>query len=332
MNLTTGCLVLVGGLVLSFTSCSKKKDLSIVATVGDHAITIDEVRSEVGRRQKDNRPIPEKHALVEEMVTREALLQRAKSSGLEEDVSVRREIGNLLIGKFKDRELTPLLDAVVVTEDELKAAYTANIAGYSKPAKDRLAVLFLKTSPKMNDVRRAELRERLIEARRIHLADPARGGRGPAAGAFGALAIDYSDDQASRYRGGDVGWLDRDRFSYRWPREVLEAGYGLEKDQVSEIIDTKEGLFLVTKTDFREGATTAFDQVKESLRRRLVLIKRREIEQAFPRDCVRLAPGEIHEHALNMMNFSWPVETTIARNGDLKPPRIPGVQPFSNGN
>ena len=81
----------------------------------------------------------------------------------------------------------------------------------------------------MSDAKKAELRARMEEGLKKASETPVEGGRGAASIGFGAVAVEYSDDQVSRYRGGDIGWLDDGNFSYRWPKEVLAAGYALEK-------------------------------------------------------------------------------------------------------
>ena len=37
---------------------------------------------------------------------------------------------------------------------------------------------------------------------------------------FGALAVNFSEDQETRYQGGDLGWIERGRFPQRFEKAV----------------------------------------------------------------------------------------------------------------
>jgi hypothetical protein len=224
-------LMLLAALVLCLIpACSRQSEtVTVLARVGERAITAEDLQKEVERRRQIRRPVPAKDILLQEMVAYESMLQRALSSGLDKDPKVKRDLNNLLIAKLKEKELMPLLDAVEVSEEEIAAAYEKQIDQYQHSSKVRLALLQLKANPKTNDAAREEMRKQLEMARHKFMENPPRGGRGPASGGFGALAIEYSEDQVSRYRGGDIGWLDADRFTYHWPRTVLATGYALEK-------------------------------------------------------------------------------------------------------
>jgi parvulin-like peptidyl-prolyl isomerase len=324
-------LFLAGLLGLLVASCAKQAaPKTVLATVGSRPITAEDVRSEVERRQKAHQPVPEKSALLQEMVAHEALLQRARQAGLESDPDVRREMENLLIGQLKERELTPRLDGLPVSEEEIQAAYQSNLQRYTRPAKVRLAILVLQANPKMSESKRAGLKARLQEARQRLEENPAPGGRGPAAQGFGALAIRYSDDQASRYRGGDIGWIDPDAPSTRWPRQVVATGCALQKNQVSELIETPDGLYLVMKTDHREAIVTPFPQVRESIRQSLLVQKQRDLRESFLEETVRGAAAVVDQKALAA--FTLPSgRTAVAQIHEPQPPSLPGVDQAGSG-
>ena len=177
------------------------------------------------RRVSRRQPIPGRSELLDEMIRREAIIHRALQTGVDQDPDVQREIENLLIGKLREQELETKLREASVAEEELRAEYESTLDKFTRPAKIRLAMLYLKTSSKMSETKHSEIRSRMDAARARALEeseaqDPS--GRRPTGQGFGAMAVEYSDDQASRYRGGDIGWLDANRFEYRWPKAVLK--------------------------------------------------------------------------------------------------------------
>jgi peptidyl-prolyl cis-trans isomerase C len=312
-------------------SCSRGPQSPVLATVGERRITAEDFKKEIERRRAAHRPIPDKQTLLQEMVTFEALLQRARAAGLSNDPQVQHEINSLLVNRFQARELTPHLEALTVTPDEIKAEYEKQLSQYTRPAKTRLAVLALTADPKMSDARRAELRARMSEARQKTMEWEQRRNGGTATAAhspasrltesigFGPLAIEYSDDQASRYRGGDLGWLDTGNFTYRWPREVLETGYALEQRHVSDVIETKDGFYLVMKTDSRPGSTVALAEVEAAIRQGLLVQKRRGLESGFREEAARAARATINALALAAVELQLS-PPAASRNRESPPP------------
>ena len=324
------CLI---GVLGFFSACSKQTGPAsgVLAKVGSREIRIEDLRKEVERRRNIHRPVPDKETLLQEMVDFEAMLQRARKAGLEGDPQLQREMNNLLVGKFMERELTPRLAAVKVTAEEVKAEYEKNIAKYTKSAQIRLAILHLGADSKTSGTKRAELRGRLTEARATALENLTRTDLRQASPDFGTLAIDYSEDQASRYRGGDIGWLEGGKFSYRWPRKVLEAGYALEKGHVGEVMEAEGGFYLAMKTDGRAGSITPLGQIEASIRHHLLVKKQHEFEEAFRQETARLAAVTIDRKTLAAVNLP-PAEPTVAQNREAGPPALPGGHNSPNRN
>ncbi len=295
----------------------------VLARVAGDPITQADFEAEVQFRMNQRRPLPEKAALLNEMIERRALLYRARQGGLESDAGIRRELENLLIARLRQRELENELRAAKVSDDELQAAYEARIAEFTRPAKVRVAILRLKAGAKASEEKRAEVRARLEEARQKALATPAPGGRGPAAQGFGALAIDYTDDQTSRYRGGDIGWLNQGSFEYRWPRALLEAAYGGEKGVVSEVLEIDGDYYLAMKADFREAAVQPFADAKQVLRVGLLRTKREQLQDDFRQETMRIAKTTIDQSALAAVKLPAPVKPPANSPVTAKPPAVP---------
>ena len=310
--------------------CSKSPSVAtgspVLAKAGGDVITVDDFQNEVQRRIARNIAVPDKNVLVEEMLGRLAALSRAKQSKLDADAETKREMENVLIAKLRAQELESKLASATVTDDEIRKAYDDGAAKFARPAKVRLAILHLQADAKMSDAKRAELRTRMDDALKKAADHPAEGGRGAAAGGFGQVAAEYSEDQVSRYRGGDIGWLDAGNFSYRWPKEVLEAGYSLEKGARSGVIETGSGLYAVMKTDSRDGSTVSFDDAKASLHRELLTKKRAEIEASFLRETRELTGAEIQRDVLATVTLPA-VTAKPAPLAETAPPSLPGMKP-----
>ena len=327
-----GYLSALMALAIGLASCGKDQQAAtaggsdsspVLATVAGEAITEADFQAEVAHRASRRQPIPDKAALLAEMAERRALLHRARAAGLDTDVAVRREFDNLLISQLRARELEDELRSATVSEEALQAAYQARIGEFTRPAKVRVAILKLVAGQNASDGKRAEVRARIEQARTKALADPAPGGRGPAAGGFGALAINYSEDQASRYRGGDIGWLDHGSYEYRWPREVLEAAYSGETGIASEVIEIDGIFYLAMRTDFRAAAVQPFSEARTSLLADLLRVRRQQLQEDFRDETKRSAGIAVDEEALAAVQMPASIALPAPPPADALPPALP---------
>jgi len=315
---------------LALAGCSEKIPADVLAKVGTHEIRTADLQREAERRRKLGRGVPEKKALLQEMVQYEALIQRAKSAGLDKDPQVARELGNLLVAKLLEQEVTTQLEKVTVTDEEVRAEFEKNRAKYTEPAKVRLAVLFLEASANSSETKRTETRARLAEGLRKFKESPPTLTRHPTTQAFGSLAVQYSDDQASRHRGGDLGWMNAGEFNQRWPKPVLAAGYALEKGHVSDIIQTDTGFYAVMKTDLRAATERSLQESEAALRRQLLTAKRTQLDEKFRQDTEQMAGVTLHEKALATVELPKPGHA-LARTGEVRRPDFPVTAPVPGG-
>ena len=146
LGLGTAFPVLLG---LLFAGCEKPAPAaapatrSVVAHVGQRAILAEDLVMEAQHRANARRPVPAKEELLQEMVERESLVQRARAAGLDRDPAVQREMESILIGRLLARELEPRRSALGVSEEEVKAEYEANRSKLARPGQIRMAMLFL---------------------------------------------------------------------------------------------------------------------------------------------------------------------------------------------
>jgi parvulin-like peptidyl-prolyl isomerase len=152
-------------------------------------------------------------------------------------------------------------------------------------------MLYVECDPRASEARRREARGRIDEARGRASVFASQNG-------FGQLAIDYSEDQASRYRGGDLGWIDAASIPPRLPKTVVQTGLDLPQGQLSEIIETEKGFYLVMKTDSRGQTTTPMAKVESSLKQSLLGKKRRALEEAFRQEIARIVGVQMNHAAL----------------------------------
>ena len=264
-----------------------------LATVAGQAIMEKDLVQEAEWRRANHQAVPAAPELLKEMANRLALVEKAKQSGIADDPETQRRVQSVIIARLREKQLDAELAKVAVSDEELKAAYDSRSAEFARKGLDRFAILFQAADAKASDARKAEAKKRLEDAIALADASPAPGGRGPAAGGFGQVAAQHSDDQVTRYRGGDVGWIESDAKETRLPAAVLEAGRALEKGKRSAVLEASDGFYVIMKTDARAGGARPMEEVADNLRQQLLREKRRALEEQFLADALQSSKASI---------------------------------------
>lgn len=236
----------------------------VAAVVGDSAILLSEIREEAFRRQQQGARIPEARAardsfyreILQSMIQERMLLEAAERRGItvsEEQVEqLTRDRLNQMEGSFRSRsafqqaveetgrsmvqfrqmvrsaarkelviqtlqqqlQQSEELPPAEVSEGEIRRAFEQQAQGRQRPATitfDRV-MLVPKPDSARSDSARQLAREALEEIR--------------SGTEFAVVARRYSDDENSRQRGGDLGWIRRSDVAPSFARAAWSASPG----------------------------------------------------------------------------------------------------------
>lgn len=78
---------------------------------------------------------------------------------------------------------------------------------------------------------------------------------------FASLAKEFSEDDSSKYAGGDLGFSQLTVYE----NEFSEALRGLSVGEVSDVIETRDGLHLIKLLEVRQPELAALDKLKDSI-------------------------------------------------------------------
>ncbi|NNM31035.1 MAG: hypothetical protein HKO57_16060 [Akkermansiaceae bacterium] len=229
------------------------------------------------------------------LVKRARFTQAALDAGIADEAFVRDEVSRLLAARLRETQLdTRLKEIPEVSEERLREIYQDRLARYQAPEQRRVAVLWLNPGP--DPERAARYEEKMTKARAFVLQD--RDLRENPGKGFSVLGADHSEHQPSRFRGGILGWMQREGGPDAWTKAVAEIAFSLEnKGDVSEVITREEGIFLVRVTDIKSGVTRSFESMAAGLERAERQRLRREIEDAFEDGLAERYPVEWIEPA-----------------------------------
>jgi peptidyl-prolyl cis-trans isomerase D len=137
-----------------------------------------------------------------------------------------------------------------VSDDEIRNYYNQNIARYKTQDRAHVSQILFKTVG-LTD---SEIQEAQKKAEDVQK-------KAKAGGDFSALAKQYSQDDATKDKGGDLGWIIRGQTV----PEFETAAFGLPKGSVSDVIKTPYGLLVIKVLDREDARTQSLDEVRASI-------------------------------------------------------------------
>ena len=199
-----------------------------------------------------------RQALAEQNITPEQLVDRTRTTLLINDL-LEQEVGK----------------SVSVKPSEIATYYEQNPARFAQPEAVRLSHILIGVA--------ANAPEGVRKAARQRAADVAA--KAKAGGDFAKLARTLSDD-ASRERGGDLGFVPRGQAQPTFE----QAAFALSPGEVSEPVETTYGFHVIKAGEKRPAQTVPFGQAAAQVEQFLLDQRRQEQARVFVN---RLKEGKV---------------------------------------
>lgn len=302
------------------SSSASKIDNSVVATVGERTISVADLKINMIKRSGGATAYYEaadkKRALLDEVIRREVQVITAKKAGYDKDPAIIKALENMMITKLREDQLTKILSEVSVSNEESNDYYQANIDKYTTPAMSRIAIIKFAVYNTATEEKRAEVKAKAEKVLKLAdtLAESVKG--------FGSLAAQHSEDQASRYTGGDIGWIAADQSSSRVDKAVQESIAELsEKNKQAVLVKGTDGYYLVKLIDSKRQQIQAFDKVTHAIQNILQYQKRTKAEA----DWLSSLQGDVKPVKINqtVLESVQPPASTAPVRGKQHPPALP---------
>jgi peptidyl-prolyl cis-trans isomerase D len=145
---------------------------------------------------------------------------------------------------------TKLAPTISVTDDDLKAYYNEHIDEYKVENRVHAEHILFKTIGK-TDAEIAEIRQRAEDVQK-----KAKSGAN-----FEDLAKKYSEDDATKPKGGDLGWI----VEGQTVPEFQQAAFTLPKGSISDLVKTQYGFHIIKVLDHETARTKSLDEVRSTI-------------------------------------------------------------------
>ncbi len=245
---------MVAGLGPMVSGCADRQEEPIVALVNSRAITQTEFDLRWGELSPATRSRYEKDGgkrkFLEELITRELLMQEGRRQGLDHSDVIRDKTQRYKEQLILDELLKDKLQTKVeLTQAELDAYYEKHAAELLDPLKVNISIMLLSNIYAAKDL------ETQVN----------RGGN------FTKFTQRYSIDEKTKSKGGDLGPYKKGLL----PPELDAVVHTLKPGMVSGPIKTEQGYYLVMLSSLDEAIIQTDLATQERLRQELLADKRR---------------------------------------------------------
>jgi len=147
-------------------------------------------------------------------------------------------------------DLAKLRDTTQVSDEELRAYYNSHIDQYKVENRAHVEHILFKTIGK-TDAEIAEIRQKAEDVLK-----KAKSGAN-----FEDLAKKYSEDDATKAKGGDLGWI----VEKQTVPEFEQAAFSVPKGSVSDLVKTQYGFHIIKVLDRETAHTKPFEEVRSTI-------------------------------------------------------------------
>lgn len=228
MNLFSGLF----SLLALFTVSSAHAQ--VLAKIGPREITKQEFDQKYDLLKTQMVEVPERKVVLDDMVNFEIGVQEAQKRKLDQDPLIRDRMMQELYKGFIERELSPKVMKIQVSDADLKGYY-------ARYPEIRTSHIMIEVRPDASADQKKEARKRAME-----IFDNVKKSNRK----FEDLVKIYSDDIMSNKTGGDIGWQTR----LTHHPALYRAAIRLNPGQISELVETPFGFFIIKLTGKRAFA------------------------------------------------------------------------------
>jgi peptidyl-prolyl cis-trans isomerase C len=264
-------------------AAQKPEDLTeTLAKIDDVVITVGDFQDRINKQSPYVRArytsIERKKEFLDNLVRFEVLAKEAQRRGLDKDAEVVRTMKQVMIQKLLKDEFDKIKPDDI-SDADAKKYYDAHPEEFNKPEEVRTSSILVKDEPMAKKV--------LADARM----------KGVDNQGFRALVAQYSIDQATKDRGGDLRYFDAS--TKEIPKTIVDAAFKLSNiGDNSAPVKTEQGWAVLKLTGRRKALVRTFDEVKTTIKNRLYRDKRQDSMEAFTKNLRDKASVKIDEAKL----------------------------------
>ncbi len=185
-------------------------------------------------------------------------LNDAEITAAYEKSKAKYQVPEKRVVRYAIVDVNQVRQSLEISDDQLKAQYQRNIQDYQVANRVHVEhILLMTVGAGKTDAEVDEIKKKAQD-----ILNQAKKGAN-----FEDLAKKYSEDPATKDKGGDLGWI----IQGQTVAEFEKTAFSLPKGSISDLVKTQYGFHILKIIDKESAHTKPFDEVKDSIRTPLLL-------------------------------------------------------------
>lgn len=274
-----------------------------LAQVDDTVITVNEFEERLNNQSPYVRAryasMDQKKDFLDNLVKFEVLANEAKRQGLDRDPEVQRTMKQVMIQKLLKSRFEKM-KAEDLSDAEIQQYFDSHQDEFNRPPEVRVSMILVPdeaTAKKVTADPRSQGLENL---------------------GFRQLVTEYSIDQETKERGGDLRFFDAN--NRELPKELVDASFKLVNvGDISPAVKTARGYAILKLTGQRRALTRTLAEVAPQIRAKLFRERRQRLMDEYEGSLRKQAKIEVHADRLSQVRVDL-TQNPIGAPDELRPP------------
>ena len=262
-----------------------KEKGATLAQVDDTVITVGDFEERLNNQSPYVRAryasLEQKKEFLDNLVKFEVLAGEAKKQGLDHDPEVVRTMKQVMIQKLLKQRFDRLR-AEDIPDADVQKYFDGHQEEFNRPPEIRVSMILVADEAAAKKV----------------LADPRSQGLENLG--FRQLVTEYSIDQETKERGGDLRFFDAN--NRELPRELIDAAFKLQNvGDISPAIKTQRGMAILKLTGQRRALVRTLAEVAPQIRAKLFREKRQKMMDEYEGTLRKQSKIDVHAERLQQV-------------------------------
>ncbi len=248
----------------------------IVAKYGDKQMTLADLEQIVsletmGRQKLDDMPESAREVILQKIVRMLAVADYARSKGFDKNPDIKEQMrlltDNFLASAYLKMDVADKA-AENLTDQDLKVFYNTHKDEFKAPEMVKASRILIRVDKGASEGSQKAAKEKAEEIlKRLKKGED-----------FAKLASQFSDDEATRVKGGELGFMPKGKMV----PEFDKAAFSAKPGEVVGPIRTSYGYDIVKVEEMKPAAVEPFDKVKDSVKEKATAeMKKSKVEEAI---------------------------------------------------
>jgi peptidyl-prolyl cis-trans isomerase C len=283
--------LIVGAAILTMPFAAMAKEAAkVYATVGNETITQADIDSKTSMLPPQFRARYEtadgKKKLVEQLTKMSLLSQEARRLQLDKKEEVAKRIkeiaDNLIIQELIKQEV---IDKIKVGDADLEKYYKEHQQEFIEPEKVKVNIIMFKLKDNATpEEKKAQKKKADLALKRLKKGDD-----------FEKVAKEVSEDERTKNSGGNTGFFSKGKRMNTYGEKVEEKAFTLKTGQISDIIEEKNGYYIIKVGEKKPQKEETFQEAKSKIERRMQQEEQKKAYDTYLESLKKQYPVKINE-------------------------------------